>query len=60
LPDPVPRFTVIAPSVSDMRASIAPAHFRGVTLAWNCRSNEEADAVLNSRFKGGHAAHLPD
>src|SRR5882757_1845939 len=24
-----------------------PQGFRGVTLAWNCRSTEEVDAVLN-------------
>lgn len=33
-----------------------PATFRGVTLAWNCRSREEVDAVLT--FAVGHGALL--
>ena len=33
-----------------------PQAFRGVTLAWNCRSTEEVDAVLNFAIsKGGIA-----
>jgi len=30
-----------------------PQAFRGVTLAWNCRSTEEVDAVLNFAISKG-------
>jgi uncharacterized protein len=41
-----------------------PAAFRGVTLAWNCRSAEEVDAVLDFATSKGakllKAAHKTD
>jgi predicted lactoylglutathione lyase len=41
-----------------------PQGFRGVTLAWNCRSTEEVDAVLNFAISKGASllkpAHMTD
>jgi predicted lactoylglutathione lyase len=41
-----------------------PQGFRGVTLAWNCRSTEEVDAVLNYAISKGASllkpAHMTD
>ena len=36
-----------------------PAHFRGVTLAWNCRSTEEVDAVLKFAISKGASLLKP-
>jgi catechol 2,3-dioxygenase-like lactoylglutathione lyase family enzyme len=36
-----------------------PVHFRGVTLAWNCRSIEEVDAVLKFAISKGASLLKP-
>ncbi len=36
-----------------------PQGFRGVTLAWNCRSTEEVDAVLNFAISKGASLLKP-
>ena len=36
-----------------------PVHFRGVTLAWNCRSTEEVDAVLKFAISRGASLLKP-
>jgi uncharacterized protein len=36
-----------------------PQAFRGVTLAWNCRSTEEVDAVLNFAISKGASLLKP-
>jgi uncharacterized protein len=36
-----------------------PQTFRGVTLAWNCRSTEEVDAVLNFAISKGASLLKP-
>ena len=36
-----------------------PAHFRGVTLAWNCRSTDEVDAVLKFAISKGASLLKP-
>jgi len=36
-----------------------PQGFRGVTLAWNCRSTDEADAVLNFAISQGASLLKP-
>ncbi|MFZ5737988.1 MAG: VOC family protein [Pseudomonadota bacterium] len=39
--------------------SPAPAGFRGVTLAWNCRSHDEVDAVMTLAAMAGAAVLKP-
>jgi uncharacterized protein len=36
-----------------------PVHFRGVTLAWNCRSTEEVDAALKFAISKGASLLKP-